>query len=637
MSKKKPSAPKVSPLATIKFRVDEFFASNDAASGDASSIQQHLDTLTQGLKPEQFFSFFLYALKSTPNNVVEHLHSIVPAWIAQHNYTNNLKQYLVKEAMSGQRYSAAENWLRALAADISTEVTAKTQAASNLFIEAYSHADSEWQSSVVGFWYTDKRKYQQHGFSILIDRNPPWNGAIKDFMVVDARSADGFKSHIRNTFNGYNAPKILPRTDVELKEILLKALNDSKKAGIRLPQDLKEEKDLFWNFLQMLPSDTGTPSISREEYDEQFRIGRSNAELRKYENTVGREIIDENGKKVFIGADFANMMMGNISDEEFLALPKAEQRNLILDSLGNPETMSTIQAIMDRDAELEEELKELTTDELWKRLQDAGFTDSQEILREKARVSYSNIDVAMEYSETIDAENDEDDSILLNGIPIMCSRLLPNVLFVEDVINAVNERIERLYEWFEEGENYVEMLEDWVFVWEKVKSFIEQRNAMPDGKSIHSFLELEMAFEHYNSMEALFSEDLTDITDTILYDYPRHIPTLKRMFEEILDVLNTKEEEGRLNILLDLAQIYAFEGNSTAMEKVYGEAAHEFPKKYLVYSCWAEELANPTNDTHTKNPTRAIEILQQGLAVEGVDDAEYLEELLEDIRQEAGL
>src|SRR5262249_30494959 len=54
------------------------------------------------------------------------------------------------------------------------------------FYAAYS-AGNEMQASLMIFWYTNRRQQRVLGLSLLLDYQPPWDGAVKDAMRYPQR------------------------------------------------------------------------------------------------------------------------------------------------------------------------------------------------------------------------------------------------------------------------------------------------------------------------------------------------------------------------------------------------------------------------------------------------------------------
>jgi hypothetical protein len=138
-------------------------------------------------------------------------------------------------------------------------------------------------------------------------------------------------------------------------------------------------------------------------------------------------------------------------------------------------------------------------------------------------------------------------------------------------------------------------------------------------------------------MQTFLTRDLLELLDSIVLNVKHRISTAQTLIEEMAQTFDTKGDAGRMYILLSLTTVYAFQGNHAAMDKLFEDTAQEFPTKSLVYLCWASEVANPTEDNREKNPQRAIEIIERGLAVKGLDITGELEILLEEVRDEAGL
>ncbi len=614
MSKKKHSAPKISPLATIQFRITTFLASADALSSDRTAWKTHLDALVQGIKPEQFFGFFLPASRNAHEQIIENIKAFLPEWVAANAYAPAFREFITKAMLEGENYPFSAALTGALNIDVAGEVEAKLQAAQNLFVEAFAHDDKEWQCSIIGFWYTDKRKYQQHGFSLLIDRNPPWNGAVKDFFLITSGQVSYVKQGLSHAFNGFNGPRQHKRTETEVKELIFRAFQDSKKNGIRLPHDLIAEKDAFWNFWSKLPDTPLTEGFTREDFNALLRNGKTAESIMHYEQTVGREIIGDNGERIFVGADDADSLMS--SDAALF---------------GDPVLQNILGKMLEEEEARFDELDALSTDELWERVQDAGVELSFNEVLEKGRAAFSTEAAARAVLDMLPETDIESENTILMGVDMLCERVLTDIPWTDDVIEEIEDRLGNAYEIWDDGKE-TKAFEEFIWVWGRVKDYILRRNASPATTKIHSVEDLEEAFSGFNSMAGFLTEDWRGLTESVIRLDAGMLQKALVTTQDMLETLPEKGKDGRYELLHNLAGIYGVAERDNEVEEVYNSMLKEFRTNAELYDFLAERHLDETSP-ETFNLEKADAIFQQGLAQPDLDEYAFLEQRYVEFKQ----
>ena len=80
-------------------------------------------------------------------------------------------------------------------------------------------------------------------------------------------------------------------------------------ALIRIPREFVALREQFFEHVLTLPDAPGTPQFTLEDFQSISQTGRAAEEVMRFEEKVGRRVIADDGKEIFIGADLANTMM----------------------------------------------------------------------------------------------------------------------------------------------------------------------------------------------------------------------------------------------------------------------------------------------------------------------------------------
>jgi hypothetical protein len=506
--------------------------------------------------------------------------------------------------------------------DLTEEVNALRKQAEDLFAEAKAHDESEWQSSLHVLFYTDKRRYSQHGFGMLLDRNPPWNGAVKDFFLITASYAERFKQKV-NTMFEYGISPLQPYSASEIKEIIYKALQANKHEGIRLPQDLVSERDVFLEFWDKLPQTPSIEPFTREDFNALTKLRRSAESIMDFEQNVGREII-ENGVKTIVPAHIANMFSGG-------AMPSSIPPYLLEEMMQNADMRAYMDRMIENDEALLKELRALPTDVIFAKFRDAGADMTQEEFIEQAKLYYSEARLAMDLGDKYvednpdDPEDIEDLSMVMCATEVLVERLLPEVPYSDITIENIEDRFTQAYDMFEDDGTTYKVLREWQWCWEEVKKFINDRNASV-GKKILSLEELDTAFIHLASFDEWLSHDLLEMSMEIQNDHPPLLEDMREMIADVLTTLPETDAKTRFYMQREVGELYFTEGLVSEGEAAFVALAEEFPQKAELYEVWANQYSYPRHDAYPANAAKAEEIIKQGLARTDLDEPEYLQE-----------
>lgn len=301
--KRKRSAPNLSPLALLRPRLSGLLGNEVLAKKDTQAIKADLNAVFKGLKPSEFLPAFLSACSAAPAQVQDRLDTVVPEWLNERGYRDSLRTLLDQHHVADKDQQRAVAWLEATGADVSELKERQTQSS---FYRAYMYADDS-QGVIIVLWYADRRRRKVQGIGLLIDFNPPWEGAVKDNMILPPSSPDRAKREYVDTWAQRGTP-LSAIGAVEVKREILRCLEANRREGIRLPRDLIRARDLFLKHVLSLPDGPDTPSFTAKDFDALKRTGKTPESLSRFEQTVGRRVRMEDGAEVLV--------MGSPFDED---------------------------------------------------------------------------------------------------------------------------------------------------------------------------------------------------------------------------------------------------------------------------------------------------------------------------------
>ena len=305
---RKPKRPNIAPAALLRVRLEAAWLAENAAQQTPEQLEAALHTASHGLKLEPVLTTTLSTFDVASSEVQAKLEMVLPAWLAEHDGLDTLESLVVKDRLTAAQTAHALRWLVAVGRDVHTLVPS----AEGTFHSAYA-LESEWQAAVIVLWYSNPQRNRARGLQFLIDRNPPWDGAIKDVMLFPNKPPQLLIERYVDMWQE-RGPAMTPIDAATLKRTLVSALKQNEAAKIRLPLDLVLLREQFFAHVLSLPDGPQTPAFTIDDFHALSTVGQSAETLSRFEQTIGRRIRMEDGKEVFIDASLANMDFDDWSD-----------------------------------------------------------------------------------------------------------------------------------------------------------------------------------------------------------------------------------------------------------------------------------------------------------------------------------
>lgn len=293
--KQKRSTSSFSPLVLLRPRLDGLLGNEALVNKDSQALQADLNAVCKGLEPSEFLPVLLSACAGAPAQVQARLDAVAPEWLGERGYLDSLRTLLDQHRIADEDQQRAVAWLEAAGTDVSELKERQVQSS---FYRAYMYADDS-QGVMIVLWYADHRRQKVQGLSLLIDFNPPWEGAAKDNMVLPRRSPERAIEEFVGVWT-QRGMRPEPLGAAEVKREILRSLDANRQEGIRLPRDLVRIRGPFVKHVLSLPDMPDTPSFTAEDFAALSRAGKSVESIRRFEQTVGRRVRLDDGKEVIV-------------------------------------------------------------------------------------------------------------------------------------------------------------------------------------------------------------------------------------------------------------------------------------------------------------------------------------------------
>ena len=309
-AKRKLKQPNIAPAARLRMGLEAAWLGPGAALQTAEQLQAGLQAAGQGLKPDVVTSVVLpvYALASPEAQA--RLERVLPEWLARLDGLSALEALVRREQLTAALQTVALRWLAAGG----REESLITPTAESTFHSAYE-LDDEWQSAVIVMWYSNAQRNRARGLQFLIDRNPPWEGSIKDVMLFPNKPPERLIERYVEMW-AERGQAMTPIDAAAAKRKLVLALKQNKAARVRLPKDLVALREPFFAHVLALPDAPRTPAFTMDDFQTLSESGQSAEEISLFEQTVARRIRLDDGKEVYIDASIANLGLGDWEDDE---------------------------------------------------------------------------------------------------------------------------------------------------------------------------------------------------------------------------------------------------------------------------------------------------------------------------------
>jgi len=294
-SRKKARRPNLSPLSLLRPRLDGLWGSPDWSAKEDAARQTDLTAVTKGVKPLDFLPVMLKAYTAAPLAARESLDQTIPAWLEANGYEDDLQTILERHLLDPEETRTAVAWLQATGIDASS--LAKE---TNTFYRAFIGGDDRGSQGVyIFFWYANRRRNRVKGINLLIDYNPPWDGAVKDVVLFPQRSPEDAIREFVDIWpsQGIELEELNP---VKAKETVIELFMANREAGVRLHRDLAALRSEFARHIFSLPDGPDTPPFTLADFDELAREGKRPEEIMHFEQTVGRRVRLPDGKELVV-------------------------------------------------------------------------------------------------------------------------------------------------------------------------------------------------------------------------------------------------------------------------------------------------------------------------------------------------
>ncbi len=302
-NKKKHSAPNIPAETLLRLRLDGLWQNPNLPGQTIEQIESDLQTVARSGKLDQIINVMLAAFRAAPAQTKTRLEDVLPHWIARQNYLDTLEALINDDKLPADLRPIAEQWLAALG----RSARAPAENRVSTFHSAYEVGD-EWQTAVIVLWYSNRQRTRARGMNFLIDRNPPWHGALKEIMMLENKMPAQLKERYVDTW-GQQGQTMTPISAVEAKRLIVTALTDSLSRQIRLPGELVLFREQFFEHILTLPDAADTPRFTADDFQAASQTGQSAEEIARFEKKVGRRIVGDDGQEIFIDANLANTLM----------------------------------------------------------------------------------------------------------------------------------------------------------------------------------------------------------------------------------------------------------------------------------------------------------------------------------------
>jgi hypothetical protein len=283
-------------LSSLRPRLDQWLRGEALPHDDQDALYEGLDALTAGIKPAIFLPTIIAAANAAPEDAQATLDELLPSWLSERDYLATLRDLVARQSLSDEQQQRALAWLAAAGADTG-DLTAEL-AAWAPFYDAY-YAGTPSQATLMIFWYTSHRKHRIQGMNVLLDFEPPWDGAVKDAMRYPQRTPEAAIEEFVDFWGDRGmAPTRL--SAVEAKIQMLDALIQNRESNIRLHPDLVAAREQFIRYILSLPDGPDTPQFTAADFDFLAHHGENPEALRRQEQMFGYRARLPDGQEVHI-------------------------------------------------------------------------------------------------------------------------------------------------------------------------------------------------------------------------------------------------------------------------------------------------------------------------------------------------
>lgn len=306
---RKQKRPNIAPAALLQARLEAAWLVEASTQQTPEQLEAVARAASQGLKPELVTNVVLQVYESAQPEVQAKLETFLPEWLTRQDGLKALESLVSRGRLPAAPQAIALRWLAANGRDIRPLVPS----AESTFHSAYELDDGS-QAAVVVLWYSNPQRNRARGLQFLIDHNPPWDGSVKEVMLLPNKPPGKLiQRYVEMWKERGQAMTSIDAASVKRK--LVFALKQNDAAKVRLPVDLVMFREQFFEHILSLPDAPDTPAITIDDFHVLSQTGQSAEALSRFEKTVARRIRMEDGKELYIDASIANMAFDDWDDE----------------------------------------------------------------------------------------------------------------------------------------------------------------------------------------------------------------------------------------------------------------------------------------------------------------------------------
>lgn len=300
--KKKGRGPNLSPLSMLRPRLDGLFGNPDwikpgDGTLDTAALAADLTEVTKRIDAKNHLPVVITAYQSAAESVQPSLDEIIPFWLDETAQAESLSELVKEFTIEGAGREVALRWL----AFTDVEISAEDLQRESSFYKAFLGKDDMGSQGIFFFFhYHNRSRERVKGFSLLLDYNPPWEGAAKDGVAISQyRARDAVQHYV---FDGPGAERINYEelNEAEVKGTLASILACNSEQDIRLHRDIVALRSIIEQHVLPLPDGSDGETFTMADFDTLCQLKQRAEDLMKFEQTVGRRVRLDDGQELMV-------------------------------------------------------------------------------------------------------------------------------------------------------------------------------------------------------------------------------------------------------------------------------------------------------------------------------------------------
>ncbi len=304
---KKQRTPNLSPLSVLRPRLDALWREPPSATGSEAETFAKLDGMTRNTQAADFLPILVPAYALVQDDVDAAWGGQLRGWLDERGHLDALAELAEQLSLDPAAQQVALGWLSESGVDTAQLDLERPPS----FFDGYWGGDEfDSQSFLIVLWYVNAQRSRVQGINFLIDNNPPWEGAIKDALLLPQRSARDALAEFVAPWRQQSA-YFEQLGAAEAKQHFLKALAQNQSEQIRLSRDTAALSEQIQEHIFSLPDADDAPDLAFDDFEALTRSGKAAEEIRTFEQTVGRRVRMGDGKELVTMDSLSSLDLGS--------------------------------------------------------------------------------------------------------------------------------------------------------------------------------------------------------------------------------------------------------------------------------------------------------------------------------------